>query len=147
MKKTSKVNKILLKYEKTLKNVEKNILLEADEKEDDNTNDENSTGGVDENDVDISGDDEGGDDTIQEEAPVDENTIMISPQEKANLAKIMLNALLMSPPNELPNEILNVTVDNADYVIKTIQAITSLDNSISTDENGELAQSISNNTF
>lgn len=147
MKKTSKVNKILLKYEKTLKNVEKNILLEADEKEDDNTNDENSTGGVDENDMDISGDDEGGDDTIQEETPVDENTIMISPQEKANLAKIMLNALLMSPPNELPNEILNVTVDNADYVIKTIQAITSLNNSISTDENSELAQSISNNTF
>ena len=147
MKKTSKVNKILSKYEKIYNKVEKNIILEADEKENDNTDNEDSTSGDSEDDVDITGDGEGDDGTVQEETPVDENTIMISPQEKANLAKIMLNALLMSPPNELPNEILNVTVDNADYVIKTIQAITSLNNSISTDENSELAQSISNNTF
>ena len=147
MKKTSKVNKILSKYEKIYNKVEKNIILEADEKENDNTDNEDSTSGDSEDDVDITGGGEGDDETVQEETPVDENTIMISPQEKANLAKIMLNALLMSPPNELPNEILNVTVDNADYVIKTIQAITSLNNSISTDENSELAQSISNNTF
>lgn len=147
MKKTSKVNKILSKYEKIYNKVEKNIILEADEKENDNTDNEDSTSGDSEDDVDITGDGEGDDGTVQEDTPVDENTIMISPQEKANLAKIMLNALLMSPPNELPNEILNVTVDNADYVIKTIQAITSLNNSISTDGNGELAQSISNNTF
>jgi hypothetical protein len=57
----------------------------------------------------------------------------ISDNQKADLAKIMLDALQMTPPEPgtIPAELMNVTTDNADAVIKYIQSLNSLDGPLS----------------
>lgn len=99
-------------------------------------------------------DEEGGDEQQQggeEEAPVDptqpdpnaqpEGTpaqesegMFISPNQKAIIAKTMLDALQSPPPNtgEIPEELLTVTDVNADQVIKFIQSLVSLSNKLDT---------------
>ena len=60
--------------------------------------------------------------------------MFISPNQKAILAKTMLDALQSPPPNtgEIPEELLTVTDVNADQVIKFIQSLVSLSNKLDT---------------
>ena len=52
-----------------------------------------------------------------------ESGIFISDNQKAQFAKMMLDALMTTPPESgtIPPELLNVTTKNADQVIKYIQ--------------------------
>lgn len=74
---------------------------------------------------------EAGDNPEEQASP--ENGIFISDNQKADLAKIMLDALQMTPPEPgtIPAELMNVTTDNADAVIKYIQSLNSLDGPLS----------------
>ena len=72
-----------------------------------------------------------------EEQAAPEEGVFMSDNQKAQFAKMMLDALMMTPPDAgtIPNELMNVTTQNADEVIKYIQnlnglnAATSLDSS------------------
>lgn len=75
----------------------------------------------------------------QEGDPADPETgVYISSNEKAALAKTMLDALQADPPKpgEIPNNLLNVTNTNADEVIKYVQSLLSLTNSVSLADDG-----------
>ena len=65
--------------------------------------------------------------------------IYVSANEKATLAKAMLNALQADPPKpgEVPDNLLNVTSANADEVIKFIQSFTSLTSATSLADDGD----------
>lgn len=76
----------------------------------------------------------------QQEEPADQDSgIYVSSNEKATLAKTMLDALQATPPKpgEIPEKLLNVTNVNADEVIKYIQSLVSLTNSVSLADNGD----------
>lgn len=67
--------------------------------------------------------------------PADEDSgIYISTNQKAVMAKTMLDALMAQPPQagEIPENLLNVTDANADQVIKFIQSLTSLSSALDT---------------
>ena len=71
--------------------------------------------------------------------PADEESgVYVSSNEKATIAKTMLDALQADPPKpgEVPENLLNVTNANADEVIKYIQSLISLTNSVSLSDNG-----------
>lgn len=57
-----------------------------------------------------------------------EDGAFVSPEKKTEYAKIALAALMLQPPVEgtIPPDLLNVTQNNADQVIKTVTACTNL---------------------
>lgn len=63
-----------------------------------------------------------------EEQASPENGVFMSDNQKAQFAKMMLDALMMTPPDAgtIPNELMNVTTQNADAVIKYIQSLNGL---------------------
>lgn len=70
-----------------------------------------------------------------EAEPAEESEgVYISPNEKAVMAKTMLDALQAQPPatGEIPQELLNVTDANADQVIKYVQSLISLASALDT---------------
>lgn len=71
----------------------------------------------------------------QADQPAEEASgIYISSNQKAVLAKTMLDALMAQPPKagEIPDELTNVSDNNADQVIKFIQSLVSLSTSLDT---------------
>ena len=75
------------------------------------------------------------------EAPAEENAstdpskqadpnagVFMSDNQKAEMAKMILDALMMTPPEPgtIPSNLMNVTTDNADEVIKYIQGLNAL---------------------
>lgn len=67
--------------------------------------------------------------------------IFMSDNQKAEIAKMLIDALMMTPPEPgtIPSNLMNVTTDNADEVIKYIQGLNALSAPLSldndTDEN------------
>jgi hypothetical protein len=65
----------------------------------------------------------------------------MSDNQKAEIAKMLIDALMMTPPEPgtIPSNLMNVTTDNADEVIKYIQGLNALSAPLSldndTDEN------------
>ena len=84
-------------------------------------------------------------DTPEEQAAPEEGVFM-SDNQKAQFAKMMLDALMMTPPDAgtIPNELMNVTTQNADEVIKYIQNLNGLNAATSLD--GSSPQSLDNLT-
>lgn len=76
----------------------------------------------------MSMDDSGADANAPEEQADVETGVYMSDNQKASMAKMMLNALMMTPPEPgtVPNELMNVTTQNADAVIKYIQDLNAL---------------------
>ena len=54
--------------------------------------------------------------------------VFMSDNQKAEMAKMILDALMMTPPEPgtIPANLMNVTTDNADEVIKYIQGLNAL---------------------
>lgn len=54
--------------------------------------------------------------------------VFMSDNQKAEMAKMILDALMMTPPEPgtIPSNLMNVTTDNADEVIKYIQGLNAL---------------------
>lgn len=79
-----------------------------------------------------------GEDDPSVEPADSESGIYVSSNEKATIAKTMLDALQSEPPKpgEIPDNLINVTNANADDVIKYIQSLVSLTNSVSLNDNG-----------
>lgn len=72
---------------------------------------------------------EGGDAASDPSKQADPNAgIFISDNQKAEMAKMILDALMMTPPEPgtIPSNLMNVTTDNADEVIKYIQGLNAL---------------------
>lgn len=67
--------------------------------------------------------------------------VFMSDNQKAEIAKMLIDALMMTPPEPgtIPSNLMNVTTDNADEVIKYIQGLNALSAPLSldndTDEN------------
>ncbi len=67
--------------------------------------------------------------------------VFMSDNQKAEIAKMLIDALMMTPPEPgtIPSNLMNVTTDNADEVIKYIQGLNALSGPLSldndTDEN------------
>lgn len=67
--------------------------------------------------------------------------VFMSDNQKAEIAKMLIDALMMTPPEPgtIPSNLMNVTTDNADEVIKYIQGLNALNAPLSldndTDEN------------
>lgn len=67
--------------------------------------------------------------------------VFMSDNQKAEMAKMLIDALMMTPPEPgtIPSNLMNVTTDNADEVIKYIQGLNALSAPLSlnndTDEN------------
>lgn len=92
---------------------------------------------------------EGGDETMEDPTTADDNAeeqanpedgIFISDIKKAEFAKLLISALMNDVPQagSVPDEMLNVSTENADQVIKYIQNLLNLDTQLSTDnENNE----------
>lgn len=57
-----------------------------------------------------------------------ESGTFMSENQKAEMAKMLLDALMMTPPEPgtIPSNLMNVTTDNADEVIKYIQGLNAL---------------------
>lgn len=74
-----------------------------------------------------------------EEQAEPENGIFISDIQKAEIAKAMLDALMMEPPKAgvVPENLINVTTDNADDVIKFVQTINSVNAPLSLDNEAD----------
>lgn len=81
-----------------------------------------------------------------EEQAAPEEGVFVSDNQKAQFAKMMLDALMMTPPDAgtIPNELMNVTTQNADEVIKYIQNLNGLNAATSLD--GSSPQSLDNLT-
>lgn len=81
-----------------------------------------------------------------EEQAAPEEGVFMSDNQKAQFAKMMLDALMMTPPDAgtIPNELMNVTTQNADEVIKYIQNLNGLNAATSLD--GSSPQSLDNLT-
>lgn len=115
------------------------MITEADEENTDEEAQEGEEGGE------GTGEEQPADPTMTPEQPVegepaDEGDgIYVSANQKAMLAKTMLDALQAQPPKpgEIPENLLNVTDANADEVIKYIQSLISLSNATSLEDNGE----------
>lgn len=72
------------------------------------------------------------DDEDSTEAEVDENNIFVSAEKKVEYAKLLLNVLNIScDAATIPQNMLNVTTNNADDVINYIIAFASLDTPLS----------------
>lgn len=92
---------------------------------------------------------EGGDEMVEDPTTADNNAeeqanpedgIFISDIKKAEFAKLLISALMNEVPQagSVPDEMLNVSTENADQVIKYIQNLLNLDTQLSTDnENNE----------
>lgn len=92
---------------------------------------------------------EGGDEMMEDPTTADDNAeeqanpedgIFISDIKKAEFAKLLISALMNEVPQagSVPDEMLNVSTENADQVIKYIQNLLNLDTQLSTDnENNE----------
>ena len=54
--------------------------------------------------------------------------VFMSDNQKAEMAKMILGALMMTPPEPgtIPSNLMNVTTDNADEVIKYVQGLNAL---------------------
>ena len=81
-----------------------------------------------------------------EEQAAPEEGVFMSDNQKAQFAKMMLDALMMTPPDAgtIPNELMNVTTQNADEVIKYIQNLNGLNAATSLDDSSP--QSLDNLT-
>ena len=81
-----------------------------------------------------------------EEQAAPEAGVFMSDNQKAQFAKMMLDALMMTPPDAgtVPNELMNVTTQNADAVIKYIQNLNSMNAATALD--GSTPQSLDNLT-
>lgn len=57
-----------------------------------------------------------------------EQGVFMSENQKAEMAKMLLDALMMTPPEPgtIPSNLMNVTTDNADEVIKYVQGLNAL---------------------
>lgn len=77
------------------------------------------------------------------QADVD-NGIFISDNKKAEFAKMMLDALMSNPPKtgEIPQQYLNVTIDNSDDVINFIQSLLALGSGIGDDGEESLSEEL-----
>lgn len=92
---------------------------------------------------------EGGDEMVEDPTVADggaeeqanpEDGIFISDIKKAEFAKLLISALMNDVPQagSVPDEMLNVSTENADQVIKYVQSLLNLDTQLSTDnENNE----------
>lgn len=92
---------------------------------------------------------EGGDEMVEDPTVADggaeeqanpEDGIFISDIKKAEFAKLLISALMNEVPQagSVPDEMLNVSTENADQVIKYVQSLLNLDTQLSTDnENNE----------
>lgn len=92
---------------------------------------------------------EGGDEMMEDPTTADDNAeeqanpedgIFISDIKKAEFAKLLISALMNDVPQagSVPDEMLNVSTENADQVIKYVQSLLNLDTQLSTDnENNE----------
>lgn len=92
---------------------------------------------------------EGGDEMVEDPTVADagaeeqanpEDGIFISDIKKAEFAKLLIGALMNEVPQagSVPDEMLNVSTENADQVIKYVQSLLNLDTQLSTDnENNE----------
>ena len=65
-------------------------------------------------------------DTTKQANP--EQGVFMSDNQKAEIAKMILDALMMTPPEPgtIPSNLMNVTTDNADEVIKYVQGLNAL---------------------
>lgn len=65
--------------------------------------------------------------------------VFMSDNQKAEIAKMILDALMMTPPEPgtIPPELMNVTTDNADEVIKYIQGLNALSTPLSLDNDAD----------
>ena len=65
--------------------------------------------------------------------------VFMSDNQKAEIAKMMLDALMMTPPEPgtIPSNLMNVTTDNADEVIKYIQGLNALSAPLSLDNDAD----------
>lgn len=68
-----------------------------------------------------------------------ESGIFMSDNQKAEMAKMILDALMMTPPEPgtIPSNLMNVTTDNADEVIKYIQGLNALSTPLSLDNDAD----------
>jgi hypothetical protein len=122
-------------------------LYEADEMEQDVTADPAAEGGeapadaTDPNAGAAEGAAEGADGTDPNKQADPEAGVFMSDNQKAEIAKMLIDALMMTPPEPgtIPSNLINVTTDNADEVIKYIQGLNALSAPLSldndTDEN------------
>lgn len=84
---------------------------------------------------------EGGAETDPNKQADPEAGVFMSDNQKAEIAKMLIDALMMTPPEPgtIPSNLMNVTTDNADEVIKYIQGLNALSAPLSldndTDEN------------
>lgn len=84
---------------------------------------------------------EGGAETDPTKQADPEAGVFMSDNQKAEIAKMLIDALMMTPPEPgtVPSNLMNVTTDNADEVIKYIQGLNALSAPLSldndTDEN------------
>ena len=64
----------------------------------------------------------------------------MSDNQKAEIAKMILDALMMTPPEPgtIPHNLMNVTTDNADEVIKYIQGLNALNAPLSLDNETDM---------
>lgn len=64
-----------------------------------------------------------------------EQGVFMSENQKAEMAKMLLDALMMTPPEPgtIPSNLMNVTTDNADEVIKYVQGLNALSAPLSLD--------------
>ena len=109
-------------------------LYEADEMEQDAAADPTA-------DATAPADAEGGAETDPTKQADPEAGVFMSDNQKAEIAKMLIDALMMTPPEPgtIPSNLMNVTTDNADEVIKYIQGLNALSAPLSldndTDEN------------
>ena len=65
--------------------------------------------------------------------------VFMSDNQKAEMAKMILDALMMTPPEPgtIPSNLMNVTTDNADEVIKYVQGLNALSAPLSLDNDAD----------
>lgn len=65
--------------------------------------------------------------------------VFMSDNQKAEIAKMLIDALMMTPPEPgtIPSNLMNVTTDNADEVIKYIQGLNALSAPLSLDNDAD----------
>lgn len=68
-----------------------------------------------------------------------ESGTFMSDNQKAEMAKMILDALMMTPPEPgtIPSNLMNVTTDNADEVIKYVQGLNALSAPLSLDNDAD----------
>lgn len=69
-----------------------------------------------------------------------ESGTFMSDNQKAEMAKMILDALMMTPPEPgtIPSNLMNVTTDNADEVIKYVQGLNALSAPLSLDNDADI---------